>query len=75
MFLIKAAYKYENKLVRQRCIEYFINHAKEIIGVHELWKKFADEEPDIVSDLLYWLVNKDGFYAKKTEWESLSYWE
>lgn len=72
--LLKAAYRYQNTLVKQRCIEYFINHAKEIMDVHELWKQFAQEQREIVAELLHWLVNKDLFYSNKPEWEAASHW-
>jgi hypothetical protein len=74
LMLLKAAYKYDNKLVKQRCIEYFINHAKEIMNIHELWKQFAEEQQAIVAELLHWLVNKDLFYAEKPQWEASSRW-
>jgi hypothetical protein len=74
LMLLKAAYKYDNKLVKQRCIEYFINHAKEIMAIHELWKQFAEEQQAIVAELLHWLVNKDLFYAEKPQWEASSRW-
>jgi hypothetical protein len=74
LMLLKAAYKYDNKLVKQRCIEYFINHAKEIMNIHELWKQFAEEQQTIVAELLHWLVNKDLFYAEKPQWDTSSRW-
>lgn len=72
--LLRAAYKYENKLVQQRCIEFFIQNAKEIMGKTDVWKPFAEEEKQIVSDLLYWLVNKDAFYSEKPQWDANSRW-
>jgi hypothetical protein len=72
--LLKAAYKNDNKLVKQRCIEYFINNAKEIMSIHELWKQFAEEQQAIVAELLHWLVNKELFYAEKPQWEASSRW-
>lgn len=74
LMLLKAAYKYDNKLVKQRCIEYFIHHAKEIMNIHELWKQFAEEQQAIVAELLHWLVNKDLFYAEKPQWDTNSRW-
>ena len=74
LMLLKAAYKYDNKLVKQRCIEYFINHAKEIMNIHELWKQFAEEQQAIVAELLHWLVNRELFYAEKPQWEASSRW-
>jgi hypothetical protein len=72
--LLKAAYKYDNKLVKQRCIEFFINHAKEIMDIHELWKTFAEEQQPLVAELLHWLVNKEVFYSQKPQWEANSRW-
>ena len=74
LMLLEAAYKYENKLVKQRCIEYFINHAKEIMDVHELWKQFAERQQPIVAELLHWLVNRETFYAGKPDWDATSRW-
>ncbi|CAF2925525.1 unnamed protein product [Rotaria sp. Silwood2] len=74
LMLLKAAYKYDNKLIRQRCIEYFINNAKEIMAIHEPWKKFAEEQQAIVAELLHWLVNKDEFYKAKPQWDASSRW-
>jgi hypothetical protein len=73
--LLTAAYKYDNKLVKQYCIEYFINHAKEIMNIHELWKQFAEDQQAIVAELLHWLVNRDAFYASKPTWNTSSYWK
>lgn len=73
--LLKAAYKYDNKLIKQRCIEYFINNAKEIMNIHELWKQFAEEQQPIVAELLHWLVNKDLFYNEKPRWDTASRWD
>lgn len=72
--LIRAAYKYENKMVKQYCIQYFIDHAKEIMDIHERWKDFAEQQPDIVADLFHWLVHKEDFYKQKPEWERRSNW-
>jgi hypothetical protein len=72
--LIKAAYKYDNVLVKQHCVEYFIDHAKEIMAINELWKAFAEENPSIVAELLYWSVNKDEFNKKIPQSESYSQW-
>ena len=72
--LLRAAYKYQNLLVKQRCIEYFINHAKEIMDIHESWKQFAQEQREIVAELLHWLVNKDTFYSNKPDWDATSRW-
>lgn len=74
LMLLKAAYKYDNKLIKQRCIEYFIENAKEIMAIHELWKKFAEENREIVAELLHWHVNKDLFYNSKPQWDSTSRW-
>ncbi|CAF4239637.1 unnamed protein product [Rotaria sp. Silwood2] len=57
--LIEASYVYGNILLKQKCIDYFIENGKEVMGITELWKSFADRHADIVSDLLYWTVHKD----------------
>ena len=72
--LLIAADRHENKLIKLRCIEYFINHAKEIMDVHELWKQFAEDHPSIVAELLHWLVHKDAFYAERPQWQASSQW-
>jgi hypothetical protein len=72
--LLKAAYKYDNVLVKQHCIEYFLNHAKEIMNIREVWKGFTEENQMIVAELLYWLVNKDEFLKKTSQSEPSSQW-
>ncbi|CAF1590154.1 unnamed protein product [Adineta ricciae] len=72
--LLRAAYKYNNKLVKQYCIEHFITHAKEVMDQHELWKKFAEEQQPIVAELLHWHVNRDLFYSEKPQWDANSRW-
>lgn len=72
--LLKAAYKYDNKLIKQCCIEYFINNAKEIMAIHELWKQFAEDNQEIVAELLHWLVNRDLFFEEKPQWNTASRW-
>ena len=44
------------------------------MGISELWKQFAEENKEIVAELLYWLVNKDQFYNEKPQWERSSRW-
>ena len=61
-------------MLKQQCIEYFIDHAKEIMAVSELWKLFVEDYPDIVAELLYWSVNKDEFRKKLPQSESYSQW-
>jgi len=72
--LLKAAYKYDNLMLKQRCIEYFIQHAKAIMAMHEPWKHFAEENQEIVAELLHWTVNKESFFAEKPRWQSSSQW-
>lgn len=72
--LLEAAYKFDNKLIKQRCIEYFINNAKEIMSIHELWKQFAEKHQTLVAELLHWHVNKEVFYADKPQWDAYSQW-
>ncbi|CAF0881106.1 unnamed protein product [Adineta steineri] len=74
LMLIKAAYKYDNVLVKQKCIEYFIDHAKDIMDINELWKVFAEEYPPIVAELLYWSVNKEEFRKTIPQSDSYSQW-
>ncbi|CAF0966416.1 unnamed protein product [Rotaria sp. Silwood1] len=74
LLLLNAAYRYNNTLIKHRCIEYFINNAKEVMDIHEPWKKFAEEQQPIVAELLHWLVNKDHFYSSKPQHESKSQW-
>ncbi|CAF3871172.1 unnamed protein product [Rotaria sp. Silwood1] len=57
--LIESAYIYNNILLKQSCIDYFIDHGREVMDVSELWKPFAEKYPAIVSELLYWTVHKD----------------
>lgn len=73
--LLKAAYKYDNKLIKQRCIEFFLDNAKEIMAIHELWKKFAEEQQPIVAELLHWLVNRDLFFSEQPRWDAASRWD
>ncbi|CAF4016033.1 unnamed protein product, partial [Didymodactylos carnosus] len=35
--LLKASYKYQNTMVKQNCIEFFIQNAKEIMEMQETW--------------------------------------
>ncbi|CAF2097025.1 unnamed protein product [Rotaria magnacalcarata] len=74
LMLLKAAYKYDNKLIKQCCIQYFIRNAKEIMDIHELWKRFAEEHREIVAELLHWHVNSDLFYKDKPHWDAVSQW-
>jgi hypothetical protein len=74
LILIKAAENYKNILVKQQCIEFFIDHAKEIMNINQLWKIFAEENPSIVAELLYWSVNKDEFHKKIPQTKSYSQW-
>lgn len=73
--LLEAANKYDNKLLKQSCIEHFVNHAKEIMEMHELWKQFATRQQALVGELLHWLVNKDKFLGSKPQWDTLSHWQ
>ncbi|CAF3443787.1 unnamed protein product [Rotaria sp. Silwood1] len=57
--LTEAAFLYDNILLKQRCIDYFIDHAREVMDISELWKPFAEKYPAIVSELLYCTVHKD----------------
>ena len=70
--LLEAAYIFDNKFIKQRCIEYFINNAKEIMSIHELWKQFAEKHQTLVAELLHWHVNKEVFYADKPQWDAYS---
>ncbi|CAF1051086.1 unnamed protein product, partial [Didymodactylos carnosus] len=73
LLLLKAAYKYDNIMVKHYCIEFFIHHAKEIMDMQESWKRFAEEQKELVEELLNWIVNKDEFFAEKPKWELQSY--
>ncbi|CAF1662001.1 unnamed protein product [Adineta ricciae] len=59
--LLEGAYRYKNKHVRQKCIEYFLDHAKEIMARDSVWSDFAEKNEAIVAELLYWIVNKTEF--------------
>ncbi|CAF2109188.1 unnamed protein product [Rotaria magnacalcarata] len=63
--LMKSAYDYDNKLVRQKCTAFFIDNAQEIMAMKETWKIFAVNRPDIIAELLYWNVNKEEFHRQK----------
>ena len=58
---IETAYKYNNSLLKQHCITYFLQHSKEIMDIHQTWKTFADEHPQIVAELFYWNVHPQDF--------------
>lgn len=62
--LMESAYNYDNALVRQKCIEFFIDNAKEIMARKEEWKRFTMTHPGIISELLYWIVNRDEFHRQ-----------
>ncbi|CAF1494533.1 unnamed protein product [Rotaria sordida] len=62
--LIEYAYKYDNLLLKQRCIDYFIDNGKEVMNITELWKPFSDKYPMIVSELLYWTVRKEEYHQQ-----------
>ncbi|CAF3476876.1 unnamed protein product [Rotaria socialis] len=63
--LLKSAYDYDNAFVRQKCIEFFIDNAKEVMAMKEPWEMFAADRPNIIAELLYWNVNKAEFHEKK----------
>jgi len=43
--------------------------------MRETWKKFAEEQPQLVAELLQWTVNKELFYAEKPKWDLQSNWQ
>jgi hypothetical protein len=44
------------------------------MNINQLWKIFAEENPSIVAELLYWSVNKDEFHKKIPQTKSYSQW-
>ncbi|UJR37189.1 hypothetical protein I4U23_029897 [Adineta vaga] len=74
LMLLKAAYRYDNKHVRQKCIEYFLDHAKEIMDISEVWKDFAEKHDTIVAELLYWIVHKNEFLQNIPQSDLYSQW-
>lgn len=58
---IETAYEYDNTWLKQHCITFFLQHSKEIMDIHQTWKKFADDHPQIVTELFYWKVHPQEF--------------
>lgn len=72
--LLRAAYRYDNIVLKNNCINYFLKYSKQIINIHQLWKEFADENPTIVNELLYWVVHPQEFSIEPTSNQFSSEW-
>ncbi|CAF2989338.1 unnamed protein product, partial [Rotaria sp. Silwood2] len=68
------AYKYDSKLLTQKCIDYFIDNGREVMDRKELWESFSKDHKGIVADLVYWTVNKDEYRQEIAQPQLHSQW-
>lgn len=72
--MIKLGYNFDNNDVKNKCIAHFLDNPKAVLSQAEEWKSFAEENPRIVSDLLYWSIYKSEFHQQSAPSELNSQW-